>query len=118
MIHRKEQKNFYVEMGFRLKQIRQMRRLSQNDIALALGLVAQTIQKYESGEIRMQPEVIQACSRFLKVPIGYFYGEDSQIQEYSRVSLMIASEIMLLSSKDAQKHLYHFIKSINDNKTN
>ncbi len=118
MVQRKEQNSFYAEMGFRLKQTRQSRGVSQDDLAKALGVVSQTIQKYESGEIKMQPEVLQACARMFAVPIGHFYGEDSAAQKYSRVSLMIASEIMMIPNREAQKHLYHFIKSINDNNTN
>jgi transcriptional regulator with XRE-family HTH domain len=62
-------------MGFRLKQIRQIRGLSQNDLAQSLGVVTQTIQKYESGQVRLLPEVIYKCAEIFSVPIGYFYGE-------------------------------------------
>ena len=67
--------NFYSDMGFRLKQIRQIRKMSQNDLAEALNVVRQTIQKYENGEIKMSPEVIQQCAGIFTIPIGYFYGE-------------------------------------------
>ena len=109
---RKEHESFYVEMGFRLKQIRQMRKVSQNELAEALGVVTQTIQKYESGEVKMQPEIIDKCSWIFKIPVGYFYGEGHQ-QKYTRASLMIAAEAMMLPTDEVRKHVYGLLKSIN-----
>lgn len=108
----KERDEFYIDMGFRLKQIRQIKKVSQNDLADALGVVMQTIQKYESGEVKMSPEIIQKCASFFKVSVGYFYGEEHTNKKYTRVSLMIASEVMMLPSQEIQKSLYALIKSI------
>ena len=102
-------------MGFRLKQIRQVRHISQHDLAKALRVVPQTIQKYESGEVRILPEIIAQCARIFQVSVGYFYGEDTSKYRMSRVSLMIASEAMSIPSLSIQKNIYMLLKSINDN---
>ncbi len=115
MNNQAERNDFYSEMGFRLKQIRQIKKVSQNELADALGVVSQTIQKYESGEIRMLPEIIQKCATVFKVSVGYFYGEEHTQKKFSRVSLMVASEIMMIPSNDIQKNIYTLVKSINDN---
>ncbi len=108
----KEQDRFYADMGFRLKQIRQAKRVPQSELAQALGLVTQTVQKYESGEVKMSPDIIQKCALLFKVSVGYFYGEGHAQQKYSRVGLMIASEVMMLPSVEIQKHLFELIRSI------
>jgi len=110
--HYKEDDRFYADMGFRLKQIRQMKKVSQGELADALGVVSQTIQKYESGEVRILPETIQRCATLFRVSVGYFYGEEQARQKYTRMSLMIASEVMMLPSVDIQKNIYALIKSI------
>lgn len=113
MINRhNERDEFYIEMGFRLKQIRQIKKVSQAELADALGLVMQTIQKYESGEVKMSPEIIQKCAQLFKVSVGFFYGEEQTHKKYTRVSLMIASEVMMLPNQDIQRNLYNLIKSI------
>lgn len=89
-----------------------MRKVSQNELAAALGVVTQTIQKYESGEVKMQPEIIDKCAKVFKIPVGYFYGEGNK-QKFSRASLMIASEAMMLPNDDVRKHIYGLLKSIN-----
>lgn len=107
-----EEQCFYSDMGFRLKQLRQIKRVSQTGLADALGVVSQTIQKYESGEIKMSPECIQRCAETFKVSVGYFYGEGRTQQKFNRISLMIASEVMMLPCIDVQKKLYALIKSM------
>ncbi|MEZ5902065.1 MAG: helix-turn-helix transcriptional regulator [Alphaproteobacteria bacterium] len=115
MINSNEREAFYAEMGFRLKQLRQMKHVSQHELADVLGTVKQTIQKYESGEIRMLPEIIQQFAKVFHVPVGYFYGEDMAKQKFTRVSLMVASEVMRLPSNDIKKNIYSLIRSINEN---
>lgn len=112
MINKGQRHEFYAEMGFRLKQVRQVKRISQQDLADALGVVTQTIQKYESGEVKMSPEIIHQCAHVFKTPVGYFYGEGNA-KKYSRASLLIAAEAMLLPSEEVRKHIYMLIKSIN-----
>ena len=107
-----QEERFYSDMGFRLKQIRQMKKVSQGDLADALGVVSQTVQKYESGEVKLSPEMIQKCASIFQISVGYFYGEDHAKHKFSRMSLMIASEIMLLPSIEIQKSLYGLIKTI------
>lgn len=105
---------FYAEMGFRLKQVRQARAVSQEQLGERLGgLSKQTIQKYESGEIRMLPEVIQVCARLLDVSVGYFYGEEATKRRFSRVSLAVATEIMDLPNDDLRKDVYSLLRHIN-----
>ena len=104
---------FYNNMGFRLKQIRQRQKMSQLELANALGVVMQTVQKYESGEVKISPEVIYQCARVFNVPVGYFYGEDMISGINNRVTMMIASEVIKLPSNDVRKNLFHFLRSIN-----
>jgi transcriptional regulator with XRE-family HTH domain len=112
MIQHKERDDFYIAMGFRLKQIRQMRKISQENLAAMMRTVRQTIQKYESGEIKMQPDFIQQCADIFNIPIGYFYGEGNK-QKYSRASLLIAAEAMMLPNDEVRKNIFTLIKSIN-----
>lgn len=105
MVNKGQQYEFYSEMGFRLKKIRQVKRISQNQLADALGMVKQTIQKYESGEVKMPPEIIYRCAKVFQVPIGYFYGEGTA-KKYSKASLLIAAEAMLLPNDEMRQRVY------------
>ena len=104
--------NFYYEIGFRLKQIRQGRGVSQEKLAGALGIAKQTIQKYESGEIRMSPEVIYQCARFFNISVGFLYGEDHN-RQCNNATMLIASEMMNLPNESIMKAIYSLIRVIN-----
>jgi transcriptional regulator with XRE-family HTH domain len=64
-----------LHFGKRLKARRLIRGLSQNDIAEALGLTFQQIQKYEKGTNRMSAATIVRVAAALKTDVQYFFDE-------------------------------------------
>lgn len=57
-----------------LKKLRQEKGLTQNDVAVRLGITEATVSRYESGQIqRVSPSVLLNYSKLLKVPITTLY---------------------------------------------
>ncbi len=57
-----------VEIGKRIKQVRESKNLSQDDLAKRLGLNKSSIQRYESGQVqRIKLPVIENMAAFLGV---------------------------------------------------
>lgn len=108
-----QEREFYREMGFRLKKIRQEKNVSQESLARSLGMVKQTIQKYESGEIKLQPDVLLRCATIFKISVGYFYGEEKIKIPNNSATILLASEISKLPSNDIKKNLFQLVRSIN-----
>ena len=104
--------DFHYEMGFRLKQVRQTKKVSQEHLAEAIGIAKQTIQKYEAGEVKMPVELIYLCSKLFNVPVGYFYGEGGSKRSHL-AGMIVASEIMLLPNESLVKAIYSLVKVIN-----
>ncbi len=50
-------------------------KLSQNDLARALGLTFQQVQKYENGGNRVSASRLYQISRVLDVPISFFFDD-------------------------------------------
>jgi len=63
----------------RLKMRRMMLGLSQQDLGKAVDVSIQQVQKYEKATNRISSGKLFTLSKFLKVPINYFYdqSEDS-----------------------------------------
>lgn len=59
-------------LGERLKEIRKMKNLTQEDIADKLGISFQQIQKYENGKNRISFSRLYELSTFMKVPLDSF----------------------------------------------
>ena len=60
-------------VGKRLRLRRLTLGLSQHELAAAIGIAAQQIQKYETGTNVLNVERLQQCGDALRVPIGYFF---------------------------------------------
>src|SRR5262245_55270580 len=61
-------------IGRRLRARRLALRMSQTDLAEAIGLSFQQIQKYEKGSSRVSASTLQALAGTLNVPIAYFFA--------------------------------------------
>src|SRR5476651_2502954 len=60
-------------VGSRLRMRRLMLDMSQTDVADALGLTFQQLQKYEKGSNRISASRLQHISQILQVPVSFFF---------------------------------------------
>ena len=63
-----------VEIGRKIRALRLERGLSQSQLADAIGLTFQQVQKYEKGTNRVSAGRLQQIADKLGVPVMYFYG--------------------------------------------
>lgn len=54
-------------LGVRVRQLRRLRGLSQADVAQALGVTYQQVQKYETGKTRLPARMLPTLARMLGV---------------------------------------------------
>jgi transcriptional regulator with XRE-family HTH domain len=62
-------------VGNRLRMRRLTLDMSQTDIADALGLTFQQVQKYEKGTNRIGASRLQHISQILQVPVSFFFED-------------------------------------------
>lgn len=111
-MHEREN-SFDAELGFRLKRLRQSRRVSQEDLGCMLGVSFQQIQKYETGQNRMSPERIERCARIFEVPVGYFFGSEAQtLGSFDKRVVTLAAAIAELPSDELRKRMYGLVWSM------
>ena len=60
-------------VGGRVRMRRKMLAMSQTQLADALGLTFQQVQKYEKGTNRMGASRLQQISHILQVPVEFFF---------------------------------------------
>jgi len=74
-------------VGKRLKQRRTIMGLSQEAIAKAVGITFQQVQKYEKGSNAMNSSRLLEFSRFLNVPVAYFFeGIEKELSQSNNVT--------------------------------
>ncbi len=77
----KEQKQIHPidkHVGQRLRQRRWVIGITQQQLAEAVGIKFQQIQKYETGANRVSASRLWDISKVLDVPISYFFDEVSE----------------------------------------
>jgi len=65
-------------VGRRVAALRLQRGFSQSDLARAIGLTFQQVQKYEKGTNRISASKLWDISRFLAVDIRHFFEDFAQ----------------------------------------
>jgi transcriptional regulator with XRE-family HTH domain len=64
-----------IAVGHRIKLRRNELGMSQERLGEALGITFQQVQKYERGTNRVSASRLSQVARELRVPVGYFFGE-------------------------------------------
>lgn len=75
-----------LHVGGRVRMRRKFLGLSQTDLAEALGLTFQQVQKYERGSNRISASKLFEIARTLKVPVAYFfegYGQNEAVEGFT-----------------------------------
>jgi transcriptional regulator with XRE-family HTH domain len=62
-----------LHVGARVRMRRKFLGLSQSDLADAIKLTFQQVQKYERGSNRISASKLFEISKFLKAPVAYFF---------------------------------------------
>jgi transcriptional regulator with XRE-family HTH domain len=110
-----QQTCFDEELGFRLKMIRQMKGVSQEELAEYLGTSYQQVQRYESGKSKMPPERLILCSNLLRVSVEQILigtENDERYAEFDKKTINIASAIASLPNPEVAQHIYKLAMSI------
>lgn len=111
-----EQDAFKLAMGKRLYYLRITHKLSLEEMGIKIGVTAQQVHKYETGQSIVSPIYLHRYTSEFQIPVGYLFGESNRtdIQEIDidRKALSITSEIVVLPD-DVRMGLYHLAKLIN-----
>jgi transcriptional regulator with XRE-family HTH domain len=85
-------------------------------LARRIGVVKQTVQRYEEGRIAISADAVRICAEVLGITIADFYGAEiaPSSTRPDRIALMVAAEIMALPNDDIRKKLFVLAKAINN----
>src|SRR5262245_8236897 len=81
MASKKAANQIDVQVGSRVRMRRVILGISQENLANALGLTFQQVQKYEKGMSRIGSSRLQQLSDILQVPVTFFFGDASGAHE-------------------------------------
>jgi transcriptional regulator with XRE-family HTH domain len=115
-----------LHIGLRLRQRRMALGITQADLAKAVGLTFQQIQKYESGANQLASSRLYEVALALRVPVSFFFeglarSERSGGTNFAGLSLLATAEAQRLilsywkiDKIRVRKHVRDLIQSLSD----
>lgn len=102
------------EIGQRLKNLRQLRKVTQQQLASRLNLTFQQIQKYETGANRISAGRLMLVAAELNFPLSYFMPENLKTSEKQVQAdhYMLAHDIAQLNDKLLQQAVRTLVQRV------
>jgi transcriptional regulator with XRE-family HTH domain len=67
--------------GSKIRQIREKNGDTLEDLAKKMNTHFSTLAKWERGERKITPELLEEVAKIYDVPISYFFGEEKEVSE-------------------------------------
>jgi len=105
----------------RIKIARLLRGLNQRQVAEALGVSIQQIQKYEKSTNRISSGRLYYLAKFLRLPITYFFDRDENNTELMNIAdigekdtITLINSFNLIENVRLRKHLIAVVQLISE----
>jgi transcriptional regulator with XRE-family HTH domain len=95
--------------------------MSQADIAKALGLSYQQLQKYENGANRISAGRLYEIAKILKIPVDRLFmgctgGDELAVGDEPKDQLELRQDFMMIDSITVRAAISGLVKSLNPNR--
>lgn len=100
-------------ISYRLKQLRQERKLTQVKVAESLGITQQSYARWENGKVIPTSEKLSQIAKFYGVTTDYLLGEQTDESDLSNVELLFRMTSEGLTDKEKaifREELIEFMK--------
>lgn len=88
-----------------LKKLRKEKRFSQEELAVKLNVVRQTISKWEKGLSVPDAQLLISLSEILEIPVSVLLGENIESKENVSDKNAIAEQLSRINSQLSEKTL-------------
>ena len=104
-----------VHVGGRIRVRRLYRGMRQVELARALGLTFQQVQKYESGANRVSASRLWEIAAVLETPIAYFFPKDTAIPDdypQDQESIELARLYYAIADPAMRQQVFDMVKGV------
>ena len=92
-----------IEIGWKLRTMRHRSGLSQEQLAEQVGVTPQQIQKYESGQSKLNTDRLQQIAQALSVPAQFFFTEPDEALPLDVTEKVLLQAFRSIPTKDLQE---------------
>lgn len=77
-----------MSLPYRLKELRQQKKLTQANVANSLGITQQSYARWENGKVTPSPEKLSQIAKFYGVTTDYLLGNEPEEDELANVEML------------------------------
>jgi transcriptional regulator with XRE-family HTH domain len=90
------------ELGAKIREMRERRRLTQNQLASLTRKSVETISNFERGKTIPSVQTLAVLADVLNVGVGAFFDVPKKLEERASAHLAIVDRLVHLAPKDVQ----------------
>ncbi len=103
----------------RLKQLRKEKRLTQQELSVAIGVTRRGFQKWENGESQIKSNKAKELADYFGVSVGYLLGyepESEQVSNYKKIKIHFSNggELSFIVINFTEKELTKITSQFNN----
>lgn len=110
------QEEIFLNIGFKLRILRRLNKLTLQNVAEFLGITSAQVQKYETGESRISIANLVKLAYFYKINTSYFFDDFEVNDHYDKLNLEMFREFNNIESYQLKKEILLLVKEMK-NKT-
>ena len=100
-----------VEVGLRIREARERKHLSQEDLAASMGVDQRAVSELENGKRRLPITEVSELSLVLGVPVLYFFGQDISPDD---LDIALLEQFHRLPNHQTKKSVIGVVRAISD----
>lgn len=98
--------------GRRIKECRETKKISQNELSKEVGVHLSIIGKYERDEVRPSIDVAKKIANALDTTVGYLLSEGKRDTSLENRDLIKRLNDILSLSKEDQEHIFYALDAM------
>lgn len=98
-----------MSFGTQLRLARKQKKLTQKELADAVGARHNTVSNWEAGRNMPDPDTVRLLCALLEVDSNYFYETEPTEQRFTDIEFALFGEVRQLSAQD-QQDVLEFIR--------
>lgn len=98
--------------GKKMKECREAKKVSQNELAKLIDAHHSIIGKYERDEVKPSIDVVKKIAEVLNTTVGYLLGESTDVNAFKDPSMLKRINDIMSFPKEDQEHIIYAIDAM------
>ncbi len=106
------QEEIFLKIGFKLRVLRRLNKLTLQNVAEFLGITSAQVQKYETAESRVSIPTLFKIAHFYKINTSFFFEDFEVDLHYDKLNFEMFREFNNIENYQLKKEILLLVKEM------